>query len=84
MKKFAPPCAVDIDWDLSVDEVEAGVFAEAFGDDDSCGGLVVFEDGCYDSGQSEGRAVEGVAEASFFVFGAVAAFETVGLVGLEV
>lgn len=55
MKKFAPPpCAVDMDWDLSVDDVEAGVFAEAFGDDDTVGGLVVFEEGCYDSGQSEG------------------------------
>ena len=64
--------------------VEAGVFAEAFGHHDSLRCLVVFEQGGHNAGQSQGRAVEGVAETGFLVGIAVTAFEAVGLIGLKV
>ena len=68
----------------SVDDVEAGVFAQAFGDDDAFGGLVVLKQRGHDSREGEGGAIEGVAEACLLVLAAVAAFQTVGLVCLEV
>ena len=37
-----------------VDDVEVGVGAEDFGDDDAVGGLVVFEEGGHDAGEGEG------------------------------
>ncbi len=68
----------------SVYDVEACVFAEAFGNDDAFGGLEVLQDGGYDAWQGESRAVEGVAEMCFLVLATVTAFEAVGLVGFEV
>lgn len=68
----------------SIDDVEAGVSAETFGDDDALGCLVVFEQCRHDARQGERRAVEGVAEVDFFVGVAVAAFQAVGLVCFEV
>ena len=69
---------------LSVDDVESGVFAQAFGNDYAVGGLVVLEHCGHDAGQGQGRAVEGVAQMGFLVVAAVTAFEAVGLVRLEV
>lgn len=57
-----------------VDDVEAGVAAETFGDDDAGGGLVVFEQGGHYARQGESRAVKGVAKVGFLVFATVAAF----------
>lgn len=69
---------------MSVDDVEAGVFAQALGHDDAFGGLEVLEDGSHDAGQGQSGAVEGVAELRLLVVAAEAAFESVGLVCLEV
>jgi len=69
---------------VSVDDVEAGVFAQALGHYDAVGCLVVFEQRCHYARKRESRAVECVAQTSLLVFGAVAAFEAVGLVCLEV
>ncbi len=69
---------------LLVDDVETGVFAQAFGHHDAFGSLVVFQKGGHYSGQSERRAVEGVTEMSLLVIAAVTAFEAVCLICLEV
>ncbi len=68
----------------SVDDVETGVLAETLGNDDTFGSLIVLKEGCHDTGECKGRAVESVTELRLLVLTAVAAFETVGLIGLEV
>ncbi len=75
-----------MDWKSvgSVDDVEAGVLAQTFGNYDAGRGLVVLEQRCHDARQSQGRAVECVAELCLFVGCAVAAFEAVSLICLEV
>ena len=69
---------------ISVDDVEAAIFAETFRHDDTLGGLIIFEDCSHDAGQSECRAVEGVAEVGLLVAATIAAFQSVGLVAFEV
>lgn len=68
----------------SVDDVEAGVAAQALWNDDAVGCLVVFEQCGHNARQSQCRAVEGVAQVYLLVCIAIAAFQTVGLICLEV
>ena len=65
-----------------VDDVEADVLAEHFGDYDAFGGLIVFEQGGHDAGEGESRAVEGVGQTGLLVVATVAALKTVGLFGV--
>ena len=69
---------------LSVDDCEAGVGAQTFWHYDAIGCLVVLEQSGHDAWQSQGGAVERVAQAYLLVVATVAAVQTVGLICLEV
>ena len=70
---------------LVVDHVEAAIRHQTFWHTDAFRSLVVFEDGSQDTWQSQCRTVQGVAEFGLLVLStAVAAFQTVGLIGVEV
>ena len=69
---------------LSVDYIKTGVFAQTFGDDDALRSLVVLKQRGHDAREGESRAVESVAEMGFLILTTVTAFQTVGLISLEV
>lgn len=68
-----------------VEKLEAAVGNENLRHADAFGRLVVLYDGSHDTGQSQGRTIERMAELYLLVIGmAVAAVQAIGLIALEV
>ena len=67
-----------------INDIETCVLSQTLGYNYTLGSLVVLEDGSHDSGESQCRAVEGVAETDLLVFAAVTALEAVCLIRFEV
>ena len=68
----------------SIYDIEACIFSQTFRHDDALGSLIVFKQCGDDTRECEGRTVECVAEAYLLVVVAIAAFQAVGLIGLEI
>ena len=72
-------------YSILCDHIAAHVWLEGSRDADAFRRLVVLQEGSYDTGQCQSRAVEGVCQGNFLVLGtAIAAVEAIGLVGIEV
>ena len=70
---------------LVVKELKTTVWHECFWNAYAFRRLVVLHQRCHDARQGEGRSIERVAQLNLLVFcTAVAAFQTVGLITLEV
>ena len=69
---------------LLIDYLESRIWYKCFWDADTFRGLIVLEDGCHDARKCECRTIECVAELHFLVSIAVATFESVCLIGVEV
>lgn len=68
-----------------LDHIAAHIWLEGSRDADAFWCLVVLQEGSYDTGQCQSRAVEGVCQSNFLILStAITAVEAIGLVGIEV
>ena len=78
-------CFIELIEVLVIEHFESAVRNQYLRNADTLWSLVVLQDGCYDTWQSESRTVQGVAELNLLVLCmAIAAVEAVSLVALEV
>ena len=66
------------------DEVKARVGTKRLGDADAFGGLIVLQEGCDDTRQSQGTPVERVYKLNALLSVTIATTQAVGLIALEV
>lgn len=69
---------------LSVNNIETGIPAQNFGNDNTFGSLVILENGSHDTRERKGRSIESVAETYLLVRVAETALKTIGLVCFEI
>ena len=67
-----------------VNHLEAQIGDESLGHTDAFGCLVVLQQGSYNAGQSQSRAVQSVAQFGLLLGSAVTALQAVGLIIVEV